>query len=196
MTKAVCRLSFRPFSVQVTWLAKYGRDSKILNTFPVEQTWRRNLPVEVRVFKIWWLGTSHNNKSMGLFMFASSFLRSLLSSTTVGIVAWMLTSILTLGSVHLLGCKQYRFCHRCSPQNWISWRRWCFLQRILYRFFCASSSTKPKRRTFYIGLRATCLLSRYKNRHLYSIFCQLTQAHLEIKFKKRINVTFANKNKH
>jgi len=50
------------FSVQVTWPAKYGCDSKILDIFPIEQMWPSSTSVEVRVSKLRWIETSHSIK--------------------------------------------------------------------------------------------------------------------------------------
>ena len=85
LCRTVCRLSFRFFSAQVAWPAKYGCDSKILKTFPLEQTWRSSLSVEVRVSNIWWLGTSPSNnmvvKSLPPLRSAINFCALLLHKT-------------------------------------------------------------------------------------------------------------------
>ena len=61
--KTVWHLSFRLFSIQVKWPAKYGCDSKLLKTFPMEQMWPSSLSVEVRVSKI--MMTSSSQKKNG-----------------------------------------------------------------------------------------------------------------------------------
>ena len=50
--KTICRLSFRVFSVVVTWLVKYGRDFKTRKDSPVEQISANGLDVGALAFKI------------------------------------------------------------------------------------------------------------------------------------------------
>ena len=50
--KAICRLSFRVFSVVITWLVKYDRDSKIWKDSSIEQIPANGLAVGALAFKI------------------------------------------------------------------------------------------------------------------------------------------------
>ena len=50
--KTICRLSFRVFSVVITWLVKYGRDFKANKDFSIEQISANGLDVEALAFKI------------------------------------------------------------------------------------------------------------------------------------------------
>ena len=50
--KTVCRLSFRVFSVVITWLVKYGRDFKTTKDSSIEQISANGLDVGALAFKI------------------------------------------------------------------------------------------------------------------------------------------------
>ena len=50
--KTVCRLSFRVFSVVITWLVKYGRDFKTRKDSSIEQISANGLDVGALAFKI------------------------------------------------------------------------------------------------------------------------------------------------
>ena len=52
LSKAIWCLSFRVFSVVITWLVKYGRDSKIWKDSPIEQISASGLSVGALAFKI------------------------------------------------------------------------------------------------------------------------------------------------
>ena len=52
LSKTICRLSFRVFSVVFTWLVKYGRVSKIWKDFAREEISGNGLAVGALVFKI------------------------------------------------------------------------------------------------------------------------------------------------
>ena len=50
--KTICRLSFRVFSVVITWLVKYGRDFKTRKDSSIEQISANGLDVGALAFKI------------------------------------------------------------------------------------------------------------------------------------------------
>ena len=50
--KTICRLSFRVFSVVITWLVKYGRDLKTRKDSSIEQISANGLAVRALAFKI------------------------------------------------------------------------------------------------------------------------------------------------
>ena len=50
--KTLCRLSFRVFSVVITWLVKYGRDFKTRKDSSIEQISANGLDVGALAFKI------------------------------------------------------------------------------------------------------------------------------------------------
>ena len=50
--KTICRLSFRVFSVVITWLVKYGRDFKTRKDSSIEQISPNGLAVGALAFKI------------------------------------------------------------------------------------------------------------------------------------------------
>ena len=50
--KTICRLSFRVFSVVITWLVKYGRDFKTRQDSSIEQISANGLDVGALAFKI------------------------------------------------------------------------------------------------------------------------------------------------
>ena len=52
LSKTICRLSFRVFSVEITWLVKYGRDSKIWKDSSIEQISGNGVAVGALVLKI------------------------------------------------------------------------------------------------------------------------------------------------
>ena len=52
LSKTICGLSFRVFSVVITWLVKYGRDSKIWKDSSIEQISAYGLAVGTLAFKI------------------------------------------------------------------------------------------------------------------------------------------------
>ena len=52
LSKTICRLNFRVFSVVITWLVKYGRDSKIWKDSSTEQICANGLAVGALAFKI------------------------------------------------------------------------------------------------------------------------------------------------
>ena len=52
LSKAICRLSFRVFSVVIMWLVKYGRDYKIWKDSSVEQMSANGLVMGALAFKI------------------------------------------------------------------------------------------------------------------------------------------------
>ena len=52
LSKTICRLSFRVFSVVITWLVKYGRDSKIWKDSSIEQISANGLAAGALAFKI------------------------------------------------------------------------------------------------------------------------------------------------
>ena len=52
LPKTIRRLSFRFFSVVITWLVKYGRDSKIWKESSIEQKSTKGLAVGALAFKI------------------------------------------------------------------------------------------------------------------------------------------------
>ena len=50
--KTICRLSFRVFSVVITWLVKYGHDFKTRKDSSMEQISANSLDVGASAFKI------------------------------------------------------------------------------------------------------------------------------------------------
>ena len=50
--KTICRLSFRVYSVVITWLVKYGRDFKTRKNPSIEQLSANGLDVGALAFKI------------------------------------------------------------------------------------------------------------------------------------------------
>ena len=52
LSKTICHLSFRFFSVVITWLVKYGRDSKVWKDSSIEHISANGLVVGALVFKI------------------------------------------------------------------------------------------------------------------------------------------------
>ena len=52
LSKTICRLSFMVFSVVMTWLVKYGHDSKIWKDSSIEQISANGLAVGALAFKI------------------------------------------------------------------------------------------------------------------------------------------------
>ena len=52
LSKTICCLSFRVFSVVITWLVKYGRDSKIWKDSSIEKISANGLAVGALAFKI------------------------------------------------------------------------------------------------------------------------------------------------
>ena len=48
----MCRLSFRVFSIVITWLVKYGRDFKTRKDSSIEQRAYKGLVVGASAFKI------------------------------------------------------------------------------------------------------------------------------------------------
>ena len=50
--KTICRLSFRVFSVVITWLVKYGRDFKTRKDSSIEQISANGFAVGALAFKI------------------------------------------------------------------------------------------------------------------------------------------------
>ena len=50
--KTICRLSFRVFSVVITWLVKYGRDFKTRKDSSIQQISANALDVGALAFKI------------------------------------------------------------------------------------------------------------------------------------------------
>ena len=50
--KTICRLSFRVFSVVITWLVKYGRDFKTRKDFSIEQISANGLDMGALAFKM------------------------------------------------------------------------------------------------------------------------------------------------
>ena len=52
LSKTIRRLSFRVFSVVITWLVKHGRDSKIWKDSLIEQISVNGLAVGALAFKI------------------------------------------------------------------------------------------------------------------------------------------------
>ena len=52
LSKTICRLSFRLFSVVTTWLVKYGRVSKIWQDSSIEQISANGLAVGDLAFKL------------------------------------------------------------------------------------------------------------------------------------------------
>ena len=50
--KTICRLSFRVFSIEITWLVKYGRDFKTRKDSSIEQISANGLDVGALAFKI------------------------------------------------------------------------------------------------------------------------------------------------
>ena len=52
VSKTICHLSFRGFSVVITWLVKYGRDSKIWKDSSKEKISANGLAVGALAFKI------------------------------------------------------------------------------------------------------------------------------------------------
>ena len=50
--KTICGLSFRVFSVVITWLVKYGRDFKTRKDSSIEQISANGLAVGALAFKI------------------------------------------------------------------------------------------------------------------------------------------------
>ena len=52
LSKTISRLSFRVFSVVMTWLVKYDRDSKIWKDSSIEQISANGLAVGALAFKI------------------------------------------------------------------------------------------------------------------------------------------------
>ena len=62
LSNTICRLSFRPFSVVITWLVKYGRDSKIWKDSAKEEICGNGLAVGALAFKIQWLETFLSNR--------------------------------------------------------------------------------------------------------------------------------------
>ena len=52
LSKTICHLSFRVFSVVITWLVKYGRVSKIWKDSSIEQICANGLAVRALAFKI------------------------------------------------------------------------------------------------------------------------------------------------
>ena len=52
LCKAICHLSFRVFSVVITWLVKYGRDIKTRKDSSIEQISANSLDVRALAFKI------------------------------------------------------------------------------------------------------------------------------------------------
>ena len=50
--KTICRLSFRVFSVVITWLVKYGRDFKTRKDSSIEQISANDIDVGALAFKI------------------------------------------------------------------------------------------------------------------------------------------------
>ena len=62
LSNTICLLSFRPFSVVITWLVKYGRDSKIWKDSAKEQISANGLAVGASAFKIQWLETFLSNR--------------------------------------------------------------------------------------------------------------------------------------
>ena len=52
LSKTICPLSFREFSVVMTWLDKYGRNFKIWKDSTIEQIFANGLAVGPLAFKI------------------------------------------------------------------------------------------------------------------------------------------------
>ena len=52
LSKTICRLSFRVFSVVITWQVKYGRNSEIWKDSSIEQISVNGLGVGALAFKI------------------------------------------------------------------------------------------------------------------------------------------------
>ena len=52
LSKTICRLSFRVFSVVITWLAEYGCDFKTCKDSSIEQISANGLAVGDLAFKI------------------------------------------------------------------------------------------------------------------------------------------------
>ena len=52
LSNTICRLSFRVLSVVITWLVKYGRDSKIWKDSSIEQISANGLAVGALALKI------------------------------------------------------------------------------------------------------------------------------------------------
>ena len=52
LSNAICRLSFRVFSVVIMWLVKYGRDYKLWKDSSVEQMSANGLAMGALAFKI------------------------------------------------------------------------------------------------------------------------------------------------
>ena len=52
LSKTICRLRFTVFSVMITWLVKYGRDSKIWKDPSIEQISTNGLAVGALALKI------------------------------------------------------------------------------------------------------------------------------------------------
>ena len=52
LSKTICLLSVKVFSVVITWLVKYGRDSKIWKDPSIEQISANGLAVGTLAFKI------------------------------------------------------------------------------------------------------------------------------------------------
>ena len=53
LSDTICRLSFRALSVVITWLVKYGRDSKIWKDSSIEQISANGLAVGALALKIY-----------------------------------------------------------------------------------------------------------------------------------------------